>query len=69
MSRRARYAGEVVVEDVFGDPRGGVQRRVEDVAGRRIDQADREVGFGDLLGDGAGGDDEHLLGDPLGLGR
>ena len=49
---RARDASEIVVEDVFGDPRGGVQRCVEDVARRRIDQAERQVGFGDLLGDG-----------------
>jgi hypothetical protein len=32
---RAPHAGKAVIEDVFGDPCGGVQRRIEDVAGRR----------------------------------
>jgi hypothetical protein len=40
---RARDAGEAVIEDVFGDPPGGVQRCVEDAAGRRVDQAGGEV--------------------------
>ena len=36
---------------------------------RRIDQPQRQVGLGHLLGHGAGGDDEHLVGHALRLGR
>jgi hypothetical protein len=41
---RSRNTGETVIEDVFGDPPGGAQRCVEDVARRRVDQADRDKG-------------------------
>ena len=65
----AGHAGEVVVEDKFGDARGDMQRSIEDVALRRIDQAGGEIFVGHLFGDGLGRENEHLLSHPLGLGR
>src|ERR1700757_535165 len=66
---RAGNSSESMIEYVFRDPCRYVQRSRQNLALRRIDQADVETVLADLLGNSVGGDDEHLVRHPLGFGR
>ena len=48
---RPRDAREPLVEDAGGDAFRDMQRRIENVVMRRVNQAHRQVLLGDLLGD------------------
>src|SRR5439155_13237239 len=65
---RPRHAREPVIENAGRDAFSDVERRIEDMTLRRIDEAHREILLSDLLGDRLRRNDEHVLRHSRGFG-